>query len=656
MAGPRIAPYGSWASPISSKVLAAGSTLPIELAIDGDALYWLELQPERGGRYALYRYREGGTPEEVVPQRYNVRTRVHEYGGGSYAASGQTLYFSNFSDQLVYRIEPDEEPAPITTPGLRYADYVIDEARGCLVGVCEDHTGRKVLPENSIASIATDGSSCSVLVSGNDFYSSPRIDPSGRKIAWVTWNFPNMPWDGTELWTGDLTREGTVVNGGIVAGGDAESVIQPEWSPGGALYFLSDRSGFWNIYRWASGRVDRVSFLDYDIGRPQFSFRVSTYAVESEERIVCAFAKQGSNRLATIGTSRKRLSPVAVPFTHINYVRASKGYAYFQAGSPTEPPCIVRTRLSDGRTSVVCRPKVRRVALGYISEPRHVGFRTTGGKTAYGFYYQPRNKDYRAPRGERPPLIVVSHGGPTAAAQTYLNLAIQAWTSRGFAVLDANYGGSSGYGREYRERLTGKWGVVDVDDCVNGAESLAKRGLVDGRRLIIRGGSAGGYTTLCALTFRKAFGAGASYFGLSDLESMRKETHKFESRYLDKLVAPYPEGRRVYLERSAINFSDQISAPVIFFQGLEDKVVPPNQAERLVKSLRGRGVPVAYIAFKGEQHGFRRAETIMRAFEAELYFYSKVFGFGLAGKIKPVEIWNLDPKSAARAEVKRSRR
>ncbi len=644
MIGARIAPYGSWRSPITGRVLAAGSTLLTEPTLDGDRLYWLELHPQEGGRYALYRRLKNGPAEEVVPPQYNVRTRVHEYGGGSYVANGQSLFFSNFDDQLVYRLEAGGKPVPITRLGFRYADYMVDAKRGRLIGICEDHTVKNTLPDNNISSFATDGSSSSILVSGNDFYSSPRIDPSGSKIAWVTWNFPNMPWDGTELWTGELTPTGAVVQRTMVAGGNEESVIQPEWSPRGALYFASDRSGFWNIYRWVDGKVERVSFVDFDIGEPQWAFRISTYAIESEERIVCIFAKGGVHHLATLDSVRKKLKPVKVPYTYISYLSARNGCAYFKGGSPTEPASIIKLRLSDGKVKVVHRPKVGRIGVDFLSTPRHMSFRTTGRKTAYGFLYPPRNRDYRAPKGEKPPLIVVSHGGPTSAAVVSLNLGIQAWTSRGFAVLDVNYGGSTGYGREYRERLTGRWGIVDVDDCVNGAEGLTRRGLVDGRRLIIRGGSAGGYTTLCALAFRKVFRAGASYFGVSDIEALAKETHKFESRYLDKLVAPYPEGKQVYRDRSAINFPDQISVPMIFFQGLEDKAVSPSQAERMVRSLRERGVPVAYIAFEGEQHGFRKAETIKRAFEAELYFYSKVFGFKLPARVEPVEIWNLNQK------------
>ena len=637
----KTAPYGSWKSPITGDVLATGSSLPNELTLDGETLYWVELLPAEGGRYALYRREKSGDIAEVVPKEFNVRTRVHEYGGGSYAAHGPTVYFSNFADQRVYRFMPGEGPLPVTKVGLRFADFVADEKRHRMVGVCEDHTPKKQGPVNSIVAFSMDGSNSETLLSGNDFYSSPRIDPTGSRIAWITWNFPEMPWDGTELWTGDFSAEGAVVNRKLVAGGKEASVIMPEWSPGGVLYFVSDRSGFWNIYRLNGAKVERVVPLEADMGRPHWVFGLSTYAFESEGRIVCSFSREGKWHIGTLDTVRKKIKVVKTPYTEIGYVRAGKGHAYFLGGSATEPYSVVELSLATGEIDVLRRTEAFQVDEGYISRPSHIEFSTTGGKRAYGFLYKPANRDFRAPRGERPPLVVVSHGGPTSQARTDLNFGIQFWTSRGFTVLDVNYGGSTGYGRSYRERLAGKWGIVDVDDCCNGALTMVRKRLVDGRRLIIRGGSAGGYTTLCSLAFRKVFSAGASYFGVSDLEGLENETHKFESKYSDKLVAPYPEGRRVYRERSAIHHPDGITAPVIFFQGLEDVVVPPKQAETMVKSLRDRGVPVAYIAFEGEQHGFRKAETIKRASEAELYFYSKIFGFPLTERIKPIEIWNL---------------
>jgi dipeptidyl aminopeptidase/acylaminoacyl peptidase len=619
----------------------------MEPTIDGGNLYWLELHPSEGGRYALYARRSGRRAEEAVPRRFNVRTRVHEYGGAPYIAREGTVFFSNFRDQVVYRLEPGSDPVPITKEGLRYADCVVDASRGRLIGVCEDHTGGG-LPKNTLSAFAVDGSSSSTLASGNDFYSSPRIDSTGSKLAWVTWNFPNMPWDGTELWTADLTAKGGVANRELVAGGKDESVIHPQWSPDGSLYFLSDRSGYWSLSRSRDGKVEDACSIKADIGRPTWAFRANTYAIESPGRVVFTFTKGGVHRLAVLDTESGEVRPVAVPYTYMNYVSARKGYAYMQAGSPTEPPAIVKVRLADGRATVVHRPRSRRFAPSYISTPRHIAFKTTGGKKAYAFFYAPKSRDYAGPRGERPPLVVVSHGGPTSAALTYLNLGIQAWTSRGFAVLDVNYGGSSGYGREYRERLAGNWGIVDVDDCVSGALSLSRRGLVDGRRMVIRGASAGGYTTLCALAFRKVFSAGASHYGVSDAEALARDTHKFESRYMDKLIAPYPARRQVYAKRSAINYPDRISVPMIFFQGLEDKVVDPSQAARMVDSLRRRGIPVAYVPFKGEQHGFRRAGSIKRAFEAELYFYSRVFGFRLPERTRPVRIWNLPPGGPAK--------
>jgi dipeptidyl aminopeptidase/acylaminoacyl peptidase len=636
----KTAPYGSWKSPIGGEALATGASLPNELTLEGETLYWLELRPSEGGRYALCRWERNGEIQEVIPKEYNVRTRVHEYGGGAYAVQGRTVYFSNFADQLVYRLAPGEAPVPVTKRGLRFADLVADEKRLRMVGVCEDHTSKKQGPVNTIAAFSMEGSKFETLVSGNDFYSSPRIDPSGSRIAWITWNFPEMPWDGSELWVGEISDEGAVVNRKRVAGGTEVSVIMPEWSPEGVLHFISDRSGFWNIYRLEGAKVERVVSLGADMGRPLWAFRFSTYAFESEGRIVCSFTREGRWHIGILHPSTKKIKVVRTPYTEIGSVRAGKGHAYFLGGSSTEPYSVVDLNLATEGVAVLRRPEVSNVDEGYISRPRHIEFTTTGGKKAYGWFYQPANRDFRAPRGERPPLIVISHGGPTSQARTDLSLGIQFWTSRGFAVLDVNYGGSTGYGRKYRERLAGNWGIVDVDDCCNGALALAKEGLVDGKRLIIRGGSAGGYTTLCSLAFRKVFGAGASYYGLSDLELFAKETHKFESRYLDKIVAPYPVGRKIYRERSAIHYPHRISVPVIFFQGLEDAVVPPSQAETMVRSLRERGVPVAYIAFEGEQHGFRKAETIKRASEAELYFYSKVFGFALPWKVKPVEIWN----------------
>jgi dipeptidyl aminopeptidase/acylaminoacyl peptidase len=454
-----------------------------------------------------------------------------------------------------------------------------------------------------------------------------------------------MPWDGTELWVAEFKEDGSLGPGHLVAGGIDESVFQPEWSPDGMLYFVSDRSGWWNLYRWDGAHVKSLVPMSAEFGRPLWTLGQSTYALESERTIVCSFLKDGYWNLAVLDTSSLKLRRLKTPFADISNVRAAPGRGYFIAASPTDVGMIATVNIRTGSIRVVYRPKGPRVDPGFISIPKHISFPTTGRKRAYAFFYEPKNKNYASPRGQRPPLVVISHGGPTSFSPASFALTIEYWTSRGFAVLNVNYRGGTGYGRRYMKELEGTWGIVDVDDCTNGALHLARLGKVDGKKLVIRGGSAGGYTTLCALTFKKVFAAGASYYGVSDLEGLEKETHKFESHYCDRIVAPYPERRDVYLERSALYHTDKLSTPLIFFQGLEDVIVLPNQAEKMVEALREKGVPVAYVPFEGEQHGFRKAESIIRAYEAELYFYSKILGFPLAEKVRPVEIQNLRSRS-----------
>jgi dipeptidyl aminopeptidase/acylaminoacyl peptidase len=478
-------------------------------------------------------------------------------------------------------------------------------------------------------------------VSGNDFYASPRISPDGSRLAWLTWNHPDMPWDGTELWVGAFQADGTVGDSILVAGGQDESIFQPEWSPDGVLYFVSDRTGWWNLYRWQGEQSEPLVEMEAEFGLPQWVFGMSTYAFESPQRIFCTYTGQGIWHLASVDTGTGQLTPVNCPYTSISGLRARDGQVVFAGGSATQLPAIVRYDVRTGRYQELARSGEATIDAGYISVPESIEFATEHGDSAFAFFYPPRNQDYVGLAGERPPLMVISHGGPTGATSNTLNLTIQYWTSRGFAVLDVNYGGSTGYGRAYRERLKGRWGVVDVDDCVNGARYLVKHGLADDERMIIRGGSAGGYTTLAALTFRDVFAAGASYYGVSDLEMLARETHKFESRYLDRLVGPYPEQREIYLERSPLHCAERLSCPLIFFQGLEDEIVPPNQAEMMVAILRRKGYPVAYVPFEGEQHGFRRAENIKRALDAELYFYSMIFDIELPEPIDPIEIENL---------------
>ncbi|MDT4966782.1 MAG: hypothetical protein QOJ64_1519, partial [Acidobacteriota bacterium] len=509
------------------------------------------------------------------------------------------------------------------------------------IAVREDHTGPGEAVNTLAAIDLKDGSKQRVLASGNDFYSSPRISPDGSRLAWLTWNHPNMPWDGTELWIAEFAEDGSLARSILVAGGVDESIFQPEWSLDGVLYFVSDRSGWWNLYRRTEAGTEAVHEKEAEFGMPQWVFGMSAYAFESAERIVCAYIEKGSSRLATLDTKTGVLQPIETSYTDITSLRASRGRAVFRGGSPTVPASIVELDLETGSTKTLRRSNDLGLDPDFFSIPQAIEFPTENGQTAHAFFYPPRSKDHIAPEGELPPLLVKSHGGPTSASTTTLALGIQYWTSRGIGVLDVNYGGSTGYGREYRRRLNDTWGIVDVDDCANGARYLVERGLADASRLMITGGSAGGYTTLCALTFRERFKAGASHYGVSDCEALAKETHKFESRYLDRLIGPYPERADLYRERSPINYVDRLSCPVIFFQGLEDKVVLPNQAEMMVDALRAKGLPVAYVPFEGEQHGFRRAENIKRALDAEIYFYSRVFGFELADQIEPVPIENL---------------
>ncbi len=667
MSQSQIAPYGSWKSPITADLIVTGTIGIGGIALDGDDVYWSEGRPAEAGRNAIVRRTPDGKITDVTPLPFNVRTRVHEYGGGSFTVKDGIIYFSNFADQRLYKgtgAPSLQEPQPLSQEcggNLRYADAVIDTRRGRIICVCEDHTGGGHEPVNTLVSINLDnGEDVQVLASGNDFYASPRLSPDRTQLAWLSWNHPNMPWDGTQLWVAPIQADGLLGEPQLVAGGVEESVFQPEWSPDGVLYFVSDRTGWWNLYRWLpstppnppelrggtkGGGVEPLCEMEAEFGLPQWVFGMSTYAVESANRIICTYTQEGIWYLASLDTQTKQLEVIETPYTDISSVHAAKGRAVFMAGSATEPTAVVQMDLATRQIEVLRRSSELEIDTGYLSVPQAIAFPTENNLTAYAFFYPPNNQDYTAPTGEKPPLIVKSHGGPTASTSSAFNLKIQYWTSRGFAFVDVNYGGSTGYGRDYRQRLKDNWGIVDVDDCANAAKYLAEQGLVDGERLAIAGGSAGGYTTLAALTFRDIFKAGASYYGVSDLEVLAKDTHKFEARYLDGLIGPYPERKDLYEKRSPIHFTDQLSCPVIFFQGLEDKVVPPNQAEMMVEALKAKGLPVAYVAYEGEQHGFRRAENIKRTLDGEFYFYSRVFGFEPAEAIEPVAIENLGNKA-----------
>jgi dipeptidyl aminopeptidase/acylaminoacyl peptidase len=673
------APYGSWKSPITSDLIVSATIGLGSLTLDGDDLYWMEMRPAEAGRNVIVKRTTDGQIADVTPPPFNVRTRVHEYGGGAFLVDSGTIYFSNFADQRLYVQTPNSEPQALTPDSsskLRYADAVSDRQRQRLICVREDHTAEKE-PVNTIVSInCLNGQDVRVLVGGSDFYASPRLSPDGSCLAWLSWNHPNMPWDGSELWVAKFNPDGSLGEPEKVAGGLEESIFQPEWSPDGTLYFASDKTGWWNLYRWISdltpgpsparrgetgegrgefdptfpsqGRgvrgvrsIEPLCEMEAEFGLPLWVFGMSTYRFQSANRIICTYSRQGKQYLASLDTTTKQLESIETPYTDISSLQVSGDRLLCCGASPTQTTAIAQLNLSTGEIEILRRSSQLEVDPGYISLPQAIAFPTANHLTAYAFFYPPTNKDYEPPKGEKPPLLVKSHGGPTAATSSRLSLSVQYWTSRGFAVLDVNYGGSTGYGREYRQRLDGTWGIVDVDDCTNGAIYLVQQGKVDGDRLAISGSSAGGYTTLCALTFRDAFKAGGSYYGVSDPEALAQDTHKFESRYLDRLIGPYPERQDLYQQRSPIRFTDRLSCPVIFFQGLEDRVVPPNQAEMMVNALKAKGLPVAYVAFEGEQHGFRRAENIKRALDGEFYFYSRIFGFTPSDRLEPVPIDNL---------------
>jgi dipeptidyl aminopeptidase/acylaminoacyl peptidase len=635
-----MASYGTWKSPISSDLIVAGAIGLGQVKLDNKTIYWSESRPTEGGRNVIIQHSANGQTVDVTPAPLNARTRVHEYGGGAFMVAAGTVYFSNFADQRLYQQTVGADAIAITPEApLRYADAVLDKTRNRLICVREEH-GETV--ENTIAAISLSDQSQTILVSGADFYAFPRLSPDGSRLSWICWNHPNMPWDGTELWTAPIHADGTLGTPEKIAGGLEESIFQPEWSPDGSLIFIGDRTGWWNFYRWNpnGGMIEPLCEKAAEFGLPLWVFGMSTYGFAGN-KIICSYTENGLSQFASLDLNSLELSPIRTPYTSIAGLQVCSDHAVFIGGSSTEPSAIVKYDFNTQQFEVLRRASELKIDPGYLSTPEAIEFPTENNLTAHALYYAPKNKDYTALDGERPPMLVKSHGGPTASTSASFNLGIQYWTSRGFAVLDVNYGGSTGYGRAYRERLKGTWGIVDVDDCANGAKYLAEQGKVDGDRLVIAGGSAGGYTTLCALTFRDTFKAGASYYGVSDLKALAEDTHKFESRYLDRLIGAYPERADLYEERSPISAVDRLACPVIFFQGDEDRIVPPNQAEMMVNALERKGLPVAYVLFQGEQHGFRKAENIKRALDGEFYFYSQVFNFEPADKIEPVSIANL---------------
>ncbi len=648
MSKKRSAPFGGWSSPLSAAQAVSAGVGVGDVAFDGDVALWQESRPSEKGRSVIVQRAADGTLRDLLDAPWNARTTAHEYGGRAYLMSGGVLFFSHFADQRLYRMDPRAAPRPITPDvggALRHADLCIDAPRGLIWCVREDHRapGEAV---NALVVLRTDGDESlaqepRTVAAGRDFYAAPRLSPDGSQLAWLSWSHPDMPWDGCELWLAPVRSDGSLGTATRIAGSRDEAVQQPCWSPDGTLHFISDRSGWWNLVRWRDGSVEPMCPMQAEFGQPMWNFGLQTYAFESASRIVLTYSEQAVSRLARLDTNTLELQPIDTPFTAIGSVAARPGQVLFTGASPLHPTSVCLLDLAGGDVQVVRSGSSLQVQAQDTSLPQAIEFPTADGANAHAFFYPPHNANFEGPRGEAPPLLVIGHGGPTACTTNAWRANVQFWTSRGIAVVDVNYGGSSGFGRAYRQRLNGQWGLVDVADCIAAAQHLVRQGAVDGRRLIIRGGSAGGYTTLCALAFHRDFACGASYYGIGDLQALVQDTHKFEARYLDGLVGPLPQAQQVYDARSPIHHLDGLNCPLILFQGSQDKAVPPEQSRRMHAAVKAKGLPVAYIEFEGEQHGFRDARNIVRALEAEAWFYARVFGFALADKVEPVAIDNL---------------
>ena len=637
-----IAPCGSWKSPVSSELITSESVTPGEIRVSNGALYWLERRPAESGRTVIVSYRNS-IKSDLLPPPFNARSRVHEYGGGVYCITEHGMFFVNDADQDIYHISDHNQPERLThTENLRFADLSFDRQHQRILCVVEDHGNYTVEPTNYIVAIDIVNGATTRLRQGDDFYSNPRTSPDGSRIAWLCWNHPNMPWDGTELWVADLDNNGLPVNPQHIAGSDKISIFQPEWSPDNDLFFVSDESGWWNLCRFADNRISAITRLECEFGLPQWVFGQTTYAFSDNNTLFCTRITDGVGQLSRIDLGTLELTDIDVAHNSFASISAHQGTVGFIAASESCFTEIVAMHADRLDTKTITSSCNLNIDDGYISKGRSLSFITRHGDSVYAVFYPPVNKDYEQPPGELPPAIVLSHSGPTGATDTSLDLRKQYWTSRGFAIIDVNYSGSTGYGRKYRDRLKHNWGIRDVEDVCDAAKYFAAKNMVDNKRLIIKGSSAGGYTVLAALTFHHVFSCGASYYGISDLESLLADTHKFESRYTDLLVGHYPEQQQLYHDRSPINFVNQLSCPVIFFQGLEDRVVPPAQAETMVNALKSKGIPVSYVSFENEQHGFRHAATIKATLDAELYFYAVIFGFKPADTVAAIPVYNLD--------------
>jgi dipeptidyl aminopeptidase/acylaminoacyl peptidase len=625
-----VTPYGLWPSPIDGEQVAHQATAYDAVHISGEAVYWLEARPSQDGRAVVVRWTDDAGAADAVPATFDVGSRVHEYGGGAYLPAGRTLFACSQNDQRLYRIDGKRDAVPIspeppTPASLRYADLRLVSSGELLVCVRERHQGEDVV--NELVALPVDGSADPwVVASGHDFYAAPRPSPDGRRLAWLTWDRPCMPWDGADLWVADLGPDGRLGPARHVAGGPQESVVQPEWNAEGVLHFVSDRSGWWNLYRERLGQVESLLPMAAEFADAPWELDYSSYAFVSDGRIACRYRHRGRDRLGLLDPESRRLTDLSIPYTSLKpYLREVGDRLAFIGASPMTSSAVAILDVPTGDLDVLAGAEVS-LDQAWVSVPQPIEFPTRDGQTAHALYYPPTNPEVTGPADARPPLLVQAHPGPTADANARLDLRTQFFTSRGFAVVDVNYAGSTGYGRGYRERLTGQWGVLDVADCLDAARFLIQAGEVDGQRLVISGESAGGFTALCALASEDLFAVGASRFGITDLETFRQQAPKFQAHELDRLVGPYPEAVVTYRARSPLHAVDRIARPVLLVHGQKDTVVPPMQAQAMAEALDRRGVRHVLLVFPGEGHGIRRPESIRRALEVELSFYLETLG------------------------------
>lgn len=617
-------PYGTWPASVSAQLVTRSAPNLNHLQAYADQLFWVESRPWEAGRNVIMCRSAKGEIRDLLPTGFSHHSRVHEYGGMAYAVAEHWVYFVNGNDQRIYRLDlrDNSQPIPLTASGPRFADLVVDQQNQQLIAVCEEHQ-EGCEAENYLAAISLTSKQPSLckLASGADFYAYPSISPDGQKLCWIEWNHPHMPWDCTQLWQANISEQ-ALADRILVAGGDNnEAIFQPRWSPDNQLYYVSDRNNWWNIYRADSGIVFAKAA---EFATPLWQFGMSTYDFIDVNTIGCLWTEQGVWHCGFISITSGELIAVDCDYTSMHAACCHQGRLHLVAGAAASADQLVAADRHSAPISIYA-PSTLDIATGNLAEPETVNFASAGDQEVQAFFYSPANSHYRGQDDELPPVIVLCHGGPTGATHCGLNLKIQYWTNRGFAVVDINYRGSTGFGRVFRQALTAAWGIADVEDAQYALNYLIKQQKVDPRRCIIRGGSAGGYTVLSALTFTHSFQAGASLYGIGDLETLARDTHKFESRYLDKLIGPYPENKHIYQQRSPIHHAQKLSCPVIFLQGLEDKVVPPNQAEMMVNILKDKGIEVDHVTFPDEGHGFRKADNIIRALEAELAFYRRVF-------------------------------